>query len=146
MLLPNPKKGQIIIMDNASIHKSKEIRAAIKKAGCHLVFQPPYSPDLNPIEHCWSWMKRKSRSLNLTPHSLEEIVKCARIYSIVYNGLEAFWSFAKRRLAKLKDLRDEHFPLHLKECAFRYNNRGENLSDILTKMVNRQKRCWARAI
>jgi transposase len=80
MLLPNLKKGQIIIMDNASIHKSRKIREAIKKAGCHLVFQPPYSPDLNPIEHCWSWMKRKFRSLNLTPHSLEEIVKCAKLY------------------------------------------------------------------
>ncbi|GHT97073.1 hypothetical protein FACS1894126_0280 [Alphaproteobacteria bacterium] len=49
MLIPLLKKGQIVIMDNASIHKAKEIRELIEKAGCHLVFQPAYSPDLN---HC----------------------------------------------------------------------------------------------
>ena len=50
MLAPNLKKNQIVIMDNASIHKPPKIREAIEKAGCRLVYQPPYSPDLNPIE------------------------------------------------------------------------------------------------
>jgi hypothetical protein len=51
ILIPKLKKRQIVIMDNASIHKAKEVRRLIEKAGCHLVYQPPYSPDLNPIEH-----------------------------------------------------------------------------------------------
>jgi transposase len=38
MLVPKLKKMQIVVMDNASIHKRKEIREAIEKAGCHLVF------------------------------------------------------------------------------------------------------------
>ena len=50
MLIPNLKPGQIVIMDNASIHKSEITKALIKKAGCTLIFLPPYSPDLNPIE------------------------------------------------------------------------------------------------
>ena len=41
------------------------------------------------------------------------------------NGIESFWSFAKRRLAKFKGLTDEKFYLHLKECEFRFNHRHE---------------------
>ena len=63
MLVPNLKKNQIVIMDNASIHKSPKIREAIEKAGCRLVYQPPYSPDLNPIEHFWNHLKRKIGAL-----------------------------------------------------------------------------------
>jgi transposase len=74
MLVPKLKKRQIVIMDNASIHKRKEIREAIKKAGCHLVYQPPYSPDLNPIERFWSWLKKKIRSLKQKFDSLADAI------------------------------------------------------------------------
>jgi transposase-like protein len=57
------------------------------------------------------------------------------------NGIEAFWSFAKRRLAKFNGLRGDVFLLHLKECEFRYNNRGKNLLRLLTKLVKQHKRC-----
>ena len=63
MLIPNLKKNQIVIIDNASIHKSPKIREAIEKAGCRLVYQPPYSPDLNPIEHFWALLKKKIGAL-----------------------------------------------------------------------------------
>ena len=56
------------------------------------------------------------------------------------NGIEAFWSFAKRRLAKFNGLKDENFLLHLKECEFRYNNKSEDLVKILTKLVNKKKK------
>ncbi|MDR2781018.1 MAG: transposase [Holosporaceae bacterium] len=65
--MTNLKKRQIVIMDNASIHKSKEVRTLIEKAECRLIYQPPYSPDLNPIEHFWSWIKGKIRSSKLLP-------------------------------------------------------------------------------
>ena len=61
MLIPNLKPGQIIIMDNASIHKSETTKKLIKKAGCTLIFLPPYSPDLNPIERFWAKLKKKLR-------------------------------------------------------------------------------------
>ncbi len=75
MLIPNLKKNQIVIMDNASIHKSPKIREAIEKAGCFLVYQPPYSPDLNPIEHTWSHIKRKIRALNIKFESLFDSIQ-----------------------------------------------------------------------
>ena len=57
-LVPSLKKGQTVIMDNASIHKSKKVRDLIEQAGCKLIYLPPYSPDLNPIETFWANMKK----------------------------------------------------------------------------------------
>ena len=51
------------------------------------------------------------------------------------NGIESFWSFAKRRMAKFNGLTDKNFLLHLKECEFRFNHRGQkNLLQILWKI------------
>jgi len=57
-LVPSLTKGQIVIMDNASIHKSQKVRNLIEAAGCRLIYLPPYSPDLNPIETFWANMKK----------------------------------------------------------------------------------------
>ena len=45
------------IIDNARFHKSKKIIELLHKAQCKIVFLPPYSPDLNPIEHHWASIK-----------------------------------------------------------------------------------------
>ena len=50
------------------------------------------------------------------------------------NGIESFWSFAKRRLAKFNGLKDDKFILHLKECEWRFNNRQNHLNVVLYKM------------
>ncbi len=51
------------------------------------------------------------------------------------NGIESFWSFAKRRLAKFNGLSDETFHLHLKECEYRWNYRDQDLYQILLKLL-----------
>jgi len=51
ILLPDLEQGTTIVIDNASFHKSLKARKFIKDAGCNLIYLPPYSPDLNPIEH-----------------------------------------------------------------------------------------------
>lgn len=58
ILVPQLRPGQVIILDNASFHKSKASVEIIQKAGCEILFLPPYSPDLNPIEKFWANFKR----------------------------------------------------------------------------------------
>jgi transposase len=50
-------------MDNAAFHKSEETRKIIHSAGCELLYLPPYSPDLNPIEIFWANFKKKVATL-----------------------------------------------------------------------------------
>ncbi len=55
-----PTKKLIIILDNGSIHKSKKVQLFIKKQDwVELFFLPPYSPEYNPIERFWHWLKQK---------------------------------------------------------------------------------------
>lgn len=61
MLLKNIKKGTVIVMDNAAFHRKRELEKLTEDAECSILFLPPYSPDLNPIEKFWSWLKRKLR-------------------------------------------------------------------------------------
>ena len=56
-LVPVLIAGQLVILDNASFHKSPKIRQAIEAAGANLLFLPAYSPDLNKIEHQWAALK-----------------------------------------------------------------------------------------
>jgi transposase len=57
-LIPELKEGDVVIMDNASFHKSLETRHIIERAGCKLRYLPTYSPDLNPIEKLWARLKK----------------------------------------------------------------------------------------
>lgn len=57
-LIKELKPGQYVVMDNASFHKSQKTRELIESVECKLIFLPPYSPDLNPIEKFWANMKR----------------------------------------------------------------------------------------
>ena len=56
-LVPELKCGQIVVMDNLSVHKSKRVEQLIEEAGATLLFLPPYSPDFNPIEEAFSKVK-----------------------------------------------------------------------------------------
>ena len=56
-LTPTLKPGDIVIMDNLGSHKGHAVRRAIRAAGAKLLFLPPYSPDLNPIEQVFAKLK-----------------------------------------------------------------------------------------
>ena len=56
-LAPSLRTGQVVVMDNLSAHKGSRVREIIESAGCELVYLPPYSPDLNPIEEAFSKVK-----------------------------------------------------------------------------------------
>ncbi len=60
-LAPTLSHGDVVIMDNLGSHKGKAVRTAIRDAGAHLLFLPPYSPDLNPIEQVFAKLKHLLR-------------------------------------------------------------------------------------
>jgi transposase len=62
ILVPTLKAGDIVIMDNLSSHKKAAVRRAIEDAGATLLFLPPYSPDLNPIEQVFAKLKSLLRA------------------------------------------------------------------------------------
>jgi len=59
--VPTLSPGDIVIMDNLGSHKGQAVRRAIRKAGAKLLFLPPYSPDLNPIEPLFAKLKHMMR-------------------------------------------------------------------------------------
>jgi transposase len=57
VLVPALRPGDVVVMDNLSSHKRARVREAIEAAGCTLLYLPPYSPDLNPIELAFAKLK-----------------------------------------------------------------------------------------
>jgi transposase len=77
MVAPHLKPGDLVAMDNVALHKSPQVDAAIKSAGAHLLPMPIYSPDLDPLEPCWSKIKTHLRKVK------------ARTLELLYKGLAA---------------------------------------------------------
>jgi transposase len=88
VLCPQLCPGDVVVMDNLAAHKVEGVRALIESRGAELRYLPPYSPDFNPIEKCWSKVKQllrgaKARSLQglelavadalsaVTPHNIQ---------------------------------------------------------------------------
>ncbi len=62
VLCPKLRFGDVVVMDNLSSHKVKGVRERIEAAGAQLLYLPPYSPDLNPIEKAWAKLKQLLRA------------------------------------------------------------------------------------
>jgi transposase len=78
ILTPSLHPGQIVIMDNLSIHKGLKVRKAIEARGCQLLFLPAYSPDFSPIEEAFSKMKTVLRQKGArTREALQEALAYA---------------------------------------------------------------------
>jgi transposase len=81
LLIPTLSPGDVVIMDNLGSHKGKAVRRALRKAGAHLIFLPPYSPDLNPIEQVFAKLKallRKAaeRTVEATWRRIGQLLDC----------------------------------------------------------------------
>jgi transposase len=61
-LCPQLRPGDVVVMDNLSSHKVEGVRQRIEKCGAQLLYLPPYSPDLNPIEKAWAKLKQLLRT------------------------------------------------------------------------------------
>lgn len=62
-LLKAVRPGSVIVLDNATFHKKSVLPDLAKRYGCEVLFLPPYSPDLNPIEKKWAWLKTRLRRI-----------------------------------------------------------------------------------
>ena len=72
--MPNCAEGTVLVMDNASFHKGGKIRELIEEAKCELLYLAPYSPDMNPIEKCWEWLKKIIRRERKHHENIRETV------------------------------------------------------------------------
>lgn len=78
VLVPTLRPGDLVIWDNLAPHKMAGVRAAITQAGAEVIFLPPYSPDLNPIEQLWSKVKAYLRKAKArTRNALIEAIRQA---------------------------------------------------------------------
>lgn len=76
VLAPTLSKDDLVVMDNLGAHKVKGVREAIEAQAARVIYLPPYSPDLNPIEKCWSKIKTYLRAAKArTRQALEQALK-----------------------------------------------------------------------
>jgi transposase len=75
LLYPVLKPGDVVVMDNLSAHKTPAVREWIEKAGAEVLYLPPYSPDLNPIEKAWAKLKQLLRQAKArTKETLDQAI------------------------------------------------------------------------
>lgn len=80
-LLPTLRPGDIVVMDNMRSHHVKAVRETLEAKGMKVLYLPPYSPDLNPIEKMWSKMKAilrgwKIREMASLPDAIHNALTC----------------------------------------------------------------------
>lgn len=91
LLAPSLHAGQIVVMDNLSIHTGAKVRQAIEARGCQLLFLPSYSPDLSPIEEAFSKLKAFLRRVGArTPERLQEAIGQALLTITPHDALGWF--------------------------------------------------------
>lgn len=89
LLVPTLLPGDLVVMDNLSSHKSVRVQQAIEAAGAQVIYLPPYSPDLNPIENIFSKVKQLIRGIR--PRNFRQISEATKqvLRKITLDDLEA---------------------------------------------------------
>lgn len=75
-ILPKIPLGAVIVLDNAAFHKSTILEGFVEIYGRYLLFLPPYSPDLNPIEISYGWLKKQLKVQIYTTESIGKASTC----------------------------------------------------------------------
>lgn len=100
-LCPKLKPGDVVVMDNLSVHKIERVRELIEGAHAELLYLPPYSPDLNPIEKAWSKFKQFLRSAKArTADALDQAVSAA-IETITPDNAKAWFKHCGYRIQQV---------------------------------------------
>lgn len=76
VLVPTLKPGQVVIMDNFTIHHNSRVKELIEAGNCQLLYLPTYSPDFNPIEHLFAKIKAFIRKLR--PDTVKDLIQAFR--------------------------------------------------------------------
>jgi len=99
VLVPNLRPGDIVVMDNLSVHYSTAAQEAIRAAGAEVMYLPPYSPEFNPIEKAWSKLKAAlRRSVTLTRETFDHAVTEA-MDTITTNDIREWTAYAGYAIA-----------------------------------------------
>ena len=94
VLCPQLRLGDVVVMDNLSSHKVKGVRERIEAAGAELLYLPPYSPDLNPIEKAWSKLKLLLRSAKARTRELLDQAITDLLPQITPDNAQAWFRFS----------------------------------------------------
>lgn len=96
-LLPKLNRGDVLVMDNLSAHKDPRVAPLCRERGVRVLYQPPYSPDLNPIEPAWALQKQHVRRYApRAPEHLRRVARRAR-YRVTPNHCRAWFAKAGYR-------------------------------------------------
>lgn len=99
MLLPALREGDVVVMDNLSVHKSETVRDLIEGAGAQVLYLPPYSPDFNPIEEAFSKIKYLIRKAGARVHEALVVALGEAICEVSEEDAKAFFEHCGYREA-----------------------------------------------
>ena len=94
VLCPQLRPGDVVVMDNLSSHKVKGVCERIEAAGAELLYLPPYSPDLNPIEKAWSKLKLLLRSAKARTREILDLAITDLLPQITPDNAQAWFRFS----------------------------------------------------
>ena len=78
-LIPELSQEAVIVMDNASFHRKKRLNEIAEQYKVKIIFLPPYSPELNPIEHFWQWLKKTTSDM---------LKFCLNLHSAIFTAFQ----------------------------------------------------------